>query len=377
MAKAKAVAPKRLAGEEHEQIAKKAKGSTGTAPWLEPLTYETLRLLGKGTFGHVYLCKIKETEDYVAVKAMKKPSERDREVQILKELKGHPNIVLLKGAFRMKAQDGPGETLNLVFEYLSDTLHRVIKHYNQLGKPMGEFYVKLYQYQIMRGLNLMHSHGIAHCDLKPQNCLLDGKSHTLKICDFGTAKRFNFTEPRQLYVCSRYFRSPEVILGSTNYNCSIDLWAAGCILAEMVLGQPLFTGTNGIDQLCEIMKVLGTPTNDELRAMNPNYPRNYNFNPAVNKLQWSVVLKNQTKEEGCDLVDQLVRYDPTMRLPPLHCMKHRFFDSLRATELPAITTPLFDFAEDEFWFCSEEDKKKLVPAWYAMKHQKHQKPATL
>jgi len=368
-----AVAVRRPTDLPGEPPAKKAKDDNDLLPWLEPNTYETLRLLGKGTFGHVYLCKVKETDDHVAIKSMNTPPEKDREVQILKELYGHPNIVKLDGAFVMAPQHGNPETLNLVFEYLSDTLHRVIKHYNVLNRKMDSFYVKLYQYQIMRGLNFMHSRGIVHCDLKPQNCLLDGKSHTMKICDFGTAKRLNFCEPRALYVCSRYFRAPEIIFGSTNYNCSIDLWAAGCIMAEMVLGQPLFTGNNGIDQGCEIMKVLGTPTNDELRAMNPNYPRNYNFTPALSKLRWSDVLKGQTGAEGCDLIDQLVRYDPAARLPPAHSMLHSFFDVLRAAENTTVNTPLFDFLEDELWFCTASERDKLCPAWYAAKQEKLKK----
>merc|ERR1719215_1755589 len=149
----------------------------------------------------------------------------------------------------------------------------------------------------------MHSHGIAHCDLKPQNCLLDGKTHTVKICDFGTAKRLSLGELRAVYTCSRYFRAPEVIFGSQSYDCSVDLWAAGCIMGEMILGQPLFTGKSGIDQACEIIKVLGTPSNEELRAMNPNYPMNYNFTPAMSKMNWSDALKNMTDADGCDLID--------------------------------------------------------------------------
>jgi len=135
-------------------------------------------------------------------------------------------------------------------------------------------------------------------------------------------------------------------------------------MAEMVIGQPLFTGTNGIDQGCEIMKVLGTPTNDELRAMNPNYPRNYNFSPTIAKLRWSDVLLNKTDVDGCDLVDQLVRWDPATRLPPAHCMLHRFFDPLRAAESSPIKTALFNFLESELWFCTASEKEKLVPTWY-------------
>lgn len=317
--------------------------------------------------------KVKETDAHIAIKSMLNPNEEDREVQILKELCGHPNIVQLKGAFKTVGSIGTGDCSNLVLEYLSDTLHGVIQHYNQTGRRMDELYVKLYQYQIARGLNFMHAHSITHCDLKPQNLQLDGKSHTVKVCDFGTAKRLNFCEPRAPYVCSRYFRAPEIIFGSTNYNCSIDTWAAGCIKAERVIGQPLFTGKDGIDQGCEIMKVLDTPSNDELRAMNPNYPRNYNFNPLLAKSRWPEVLKIQTREDGCDLIDQLVRYDPSSRLPPLCCMLHRYFDALRASDHSKIVADLFGFLEDELWFATTSDRDKLIPAWYTAKQEKIKK----
>merc|ERR1712232_1487389 len=216
---------------------------------------------------------------------------------------------------------------------LSDTLHRVIKHTNALSKSMERTWVRLYSYQIFRGLAFMHGRGIMHCDLKPQNLLLDGRTHGLRICDFGTAKRLALSERRALYVCSRYFRAPEIILGSTCYNTSIDLWSAGCILAEMIIRQPLFTGRDGVDQLIEIIKVIGTPTPQDLKAMNPNYPT-YEFNPRVSPLPWEKVLREYTTKDGVDLVSQLVKYDPTARLPPLQVLLHFFFDDLRAKEKP-------------------------------------------
>merc|ERR1719162_2944197 len=129
---------------------------------------------------------------------------------------------------------------------------------------MDSYYCKLYTYQLLRGLGLMHGRGIVHCDIKPQNLLLDGKSQTLKICDFGTAKRLVMGETQRAYVCSRYYRAPELILGAMNYTTAVDLWSAGCVFAEMLLGQPLFTGKDGIDQLVEIIKVIGTPSQKEL-----------------------------------------------------------------------------------------------------------------
>lgn len=335
-------------------------------PELQSRTYTAQRVLGKGSFGVVYQASVLETGDTVAIKSMRM-QEKDREVQILKELDGHPNIVCLKGAFlsdegtATAAGAQGGTRLNLVLEFLSDTLHRVIKHYNVLEKRMDRYYQKLYQFQLNRGLAFMHGRGIVHCDIKPQNLLLDGKSHTLKICDFGTAKRMIFGEQQRPYVCSRYYRAPELILGATNYTTSVDLWSAGCVFAELILGQPLFTGKDGIDQLVQIIKVLGTPTPQELRAMNPNYPE-YEFTPKVNAHTWDKVLRGWAQSEACDLIAGMLSYDPASRLPPLHVLLHPFFGDLRTGDRPE-SKRLFNFRDDELWWLTAKERTQLIPRW--------------
>ena len=122
-----------------------------------------------------------------------------------------------------------------------------------------------------RALAHIHRSGICHRDIKPQNLLVNTESHTLKLCDFGSAKVLVKGEPNISYICSRYYRAPELIFGATDYTTAIDVWSIGCVLAEMLLGQPLFPGESGVDQLVEIIKVLGTPTKEEIHAMNPNY----------------------------------------------------------------------------------------------------------
>merc|ERR1711990_340673 len=152
-------------------------------------------------------------------------------------------------------------------------------------------------------------------------------------CDFGTAKRLALNEVRALYICSRYYRAPEIIMGSTCYDTSIDLWSAGCIFAKMIIRQPLFTGLDGIDQLIQIIKVIGTPTPHDLKAMNPNYP-NYEFQPKLAPHPWPRVLshKETPSREASELVGELIRFDPMSRLPPLQVMLHPYFDPLRADE---------------------------------------------
>ncbi|CAK0835518.1 unnamed protein product [Prorocentrum cordatum] len=343
---------------------------------LEPRTYTCQRILGKGSFGLVYQAEVQETGEVVAVKStrMKKAGgeawmqlngESEREVQVLLELNGHPNVVNLRGAFLSAPADGKDEqeyTLNLVLEYMSDTLHRVLKHYmNVRRKNMDQYYVQLYQYQLLRAVGFIHGLGIMHCDIKPQNLLLDGRTHTLKMADFGTAKRLHVGRTLASYVCSRYYRAPELILGSTTYGTSVDLWSAGCVLGEMILGQPLFTGGDGIDQLVQIIKVIGTPTPEDLKAMNSCYPR-YAFTPSVPPLAWDKVFKHTASKDACELAGHLLKFDPASRLPPLYCLMHRFFNALRSEE-KLEHRPLFEFLPEELLWCSAAEKERLVPKW--------------
>jgi len=333
---------------------------TTEPPELESRTYTAQRILGKGSFGIVYQAQVLETSEIVAIKSIRL-QEKDREVQMLKELNGHPNIVSLRGAFMSNEGAAGEQRLNLVLEFLSDTLHRVIKHSNQLHKPMEERYVKLYMYHLLRGLGFIHGKGIVHCDIKPQNLLLDGKSHLLKLCDFGTARRMSLKEQGRPYVCSRYYRAPELILGSTTYTTPVDLWSAGCVFGEMIIGQPLFTGKDGINQLVEIIKVLGTPSAQELRAMNPNYPE-YDFHPRVSPFPWDKVFRGRTKPEAEKVADLLLRFDPMSRYPPLHLLMHPYFDSLRQEQNDK-NHILFDFLPDELWWITSQERERLIPQW--------------
>lgn len=346
-------------------------------PALELRTYLPQRILGKGTFGKVYQARVLETEETVAVKSVgiaaiserhfkQLSGRKDREVQILKELDGHPNIVRLHGAF-LSGAGGAEPKLNLVLEFLSDTLHRVLKHYNQLSQMMDHRYVRSYQYQLLRGLAYAHGKGIVHIDIKPQNLLLDGGSHTLKICDWGTARRMAIGQHSICYACSRYYRAPELILGATLYTTAVDLWSAGCVFVEMLIGQPLFTGTDGIQQLVEIIKVIGTPSVQELWAMNPNYPQ-YDFVPAVAPLPWDQVLRRMAPREASELAGAMLRYDPAARVPPLHALMHPFFEPLRMVE-QSETANLFNFLHDELDWCTQKERERLVPRWYTMKRR--------
>jgi len=136
------------------------------------------------------------------------------------------------------------------------------------------------------------------------------------------------------YICSRYYRSPELIFGATDYNSAIDVWSVGCVVAELLLGQPLFPGESGVDQLVEIIKVLGTPTRDQIHSMNPNYSE-FKF-PQIKAHPWNKVFRSRTPPDAIDLISKLLVYNPERRLKPLEALLHPFFDELRDknTKLP-------------------------------------------
>jgi glycogen synthase kinase 3 beta len=219
--------------------------------------------------------------------------------------------------------------------------------------PLPLLNVKLYLYQLSRALAHIHSLGICHRDIKPQN-LLVSESQQLKLCDFGSAKVLVKGEPNVSYICSRYYRAPELIFGSTDYTCAIDIWSQGCVGAELLLGQPLFPGDSGVDQLVEIIKVLGTPTKSEIQSMNSNYME-FKF-PQIKACQWNKIFRNKP-ESAIDFISKTLAYTPSERLEPLLGCTHAFFDELREKKLDL---PLFDWTEYER---KSGLLEKLQPQW--------------
>lgn len=200
-------------------------------------------------------------------------------------------------------------------------------------------------------------------DIKPQNLLVDARSHVLKLCDFGSAKALTPGEPSVAYICSRYYRAPELIFGCTDYTTAIDVWSAGCVFGELILGHPLFPGETGVDQLIEIIKVLGTPTKEQVESMNPGY-HEFTF-PSVTRYPWSKLFKGRLSDDGIDLINKMLSYEPTKRLTALQCCAHPFFDELRdpATRLPdgGPLPPLFNYTDEELKGVSHEMRAILIP----------------
>ena len=288
--------------------------------------------LGGGSFADVYKAREKSTGELVAIKILKKKYKKWEECIELRECKslqilnktlsnekGKDNIIKLKRIIFINKTG----VLNLVFEFMEKDLLVLMKSYEP--KRLPENKIKDIIYQTLLGLAYMHKYGFFHRDLKPENLLLvDDK---VKIADFGLAREIRSIPPYTEYVSTRYYRAPECILKSTNYNSPIDIWALGCVMAEMYLHpQPLFYGANEKEVLFRICSILGTPTYDIWSdgIQQANYI-GFKF-PNSNKIELEKVIPNAS-EDAIDVLKQMLRWDPNHRATAANLLNHKFFDN--------------------------------------------------
>ena len=224
--------------------------------------YEIIKGIGDGTFGNVYEAINKITKEKVAIKKLKQKIDswekcmNQNEVYFLRKL-NHPNIIKLLEVIKEK-----NDNISLVFEYCDFNLYELIKSHKKKQTSIPETQIRNIIYSITLGLSHIHSNNIMHRDLKPENILVCGNE--IKIADFGTAReipkynQYNEMNPLTDYICTRWYRAPECILKSNNYNEKVDIWALGCIMAELYNLRPLFPGKSEFDQIETIFKILGT-----------------------------------------------------------------------------------------------------------------------
>ena len=285
--------------------------------------YRFLKVVGEGAFGKVYTARDSNNKIVAIKKVRSDPNYIDREMDMLKRLH-HPNCISLLNQFTTR--EGRNIYNNYVMEYLPQDLDTYnIKFYETNAYP-PIIMIKLFGFQLFRGIHYLHSIGLIHRDLKPQNVLVNPDDGSLKICDFGSAKMMKPGEESVSYIASRYYRAPELLMNCTTYTQAIDIWAAGCILVEMVnAGYPIFTGESNYIVLENIVRIIGQPTSVDLCQ----FRHTLNPNPL-----W----KHTTTLKEClpshapplllDLLTKIFVYDPNERLTAKQCMNHPFFDDL-------------------------------------------------
>ncbi|XP_041861028.1 cyclin-dependent kinase 16-like isoform X3 [Melanotaenia boesemani] len=294
-------------------------------------TYIKLDKLGEGTYATVYKGRSKLTENLVALKEIRLEHEEGapctaiREVSLLKDLK-HANIVTLHDIIHTQ------KSLTLVFEYLDKDLKQYL---DDCGNIIHVHNVKLFLFQLLRGLSYCHHRKVLHRDLKPQNLLINERGE-LKLADFGLARAKSI--PTKTYsneVVTLWYRPPDILLGSTDYSTHIDMWGVGCIFYEMVTGRPLFPGSTVEEELHFIFKLLGTPTEKSW----PGISSNEEF-VAFNYPQYRAErLSNHTprlSSEGVELLSNFLQFEGKKRISADESTKHSYFSNLgkRVISLP-------------------------------------------
>lgn len=313
----------------------------GQSPFGKAISYTKLERLGEGSYATVFKGVSCLTNQVVALKEIRLQQEEGtpftaiREASLLKILK-HANIVTLHDIIRTD------ETLTFVFEYVHTDLSQYLEKHTG---GLNAFNVKLFAFQLLRGLAYCHRRQILHRDLKPQNLLISDVGE-LKLADFGLARAKSV--PSRTYsheVVTLWYRPPDVLLGSTEYSTSLDMWGVGCIFTEMVSGVATFPGMKDTyDQLDKIFWLLGTPTEDTWEGVSsfPNYDINkfhiYNPQPFTTSIPKLGCIPNAP-----ELSTRLLQMEPSKRICAEDAMKHEYFWDLppKVHDLPDVAS-IFD-----------------------------------
>ncbi|XP_074647716.1 cyclin-dependent kinase 14-like [Tubulanus polymorphus] len=298
----------------------------GDSPFGKANAYQKLEQLGEGSYATVYKGRSNLNNKIVALKEIRLQEEEGtpftaiREASLLKGLK-HANIVTLHDIIHTR------ETLTFVFEFVHTDLSQYLEKHTGGLVPYN---VKLFLFQLLRGLAYCHQRRILHRDLKPQNLLIS-EIGELKLADFGLARAKSV--PSHTYsheVVTLWYRPPDVLLGSTDYSTSLDMWGVGCIFTEMISGVATFPGMkDAIDQLDRIWRVLGMPTEETWEGVSqyPNYSRD-KFTRYRKQRLTDVIPKLHEIPYAELLANDLLQLQPDKRISALDAMAHSYFKDL-------------------------------------------------
>ncbi|WFD03376.1 [pyruvate dehydrogenase (acetyl-transferring)] kinase [Malassezia obtusa] len=306
--------------------------------------YEKIDKIGEGTFAAVFLARNVQHGTKVAIKKIKTAAAgtRDgiditamREFKFLKELH-HPNVVALLDVFSSGASS---PSINLVLEYLNTDLEAIIRDRSLLFSA-GD--IKSWMLMLCRGMDYCHRNWCLHRDLKPNNLLIS-PSGELKIADFGLARECGDPGARMTsQVVTRWYRAPELLLGAHAYSFGVDIWAIGCIFAELMLRTPYLPGDSDATQLTTIFRALGTPTSAEWPVCAETDDQHYASLPEAGKFesfpkQNLALLFTAASSDTLDLLGACLRYDPLKRPTAGDALQHAYF---RQGPLPTATAQL-------------------------------------
>lgn len=347
--------------------------------------YTVQQIIGEGASGVVCSAINRETGELVAVKRVSRGFDKVpvsvrilRELKFLRLLRGHENIVEIKDIL-MPASTRNFNDVFVVFELMPTDLAHVLRSKTELSN----LHIQYFMYQLLRGIYFLHSAGVFHRDLKPNNILINNDC-ALRICDFGLA-RADFDDNPDVpiwtdYVATRWYRAPELIMTHfTRYSTAIDIWSAGCIFAEMMgNGKPLFPGKDGYDQLQLMTSVIGSPSDDAIsKVQSARVRQHFRMLPRRPKRSFSQIFPNASPD-ACSLIEWMLEFDPVRRPSALEALSHPFFrefyepGSSPASERVSRHIPQSEFAFERAKL-DPDSMRRLFLEEIALYHQQHAK----
>jgi cyclin-dependent kinase len=312
-------------------------------------SYEKIEKIGEGTYGKVYKARDKSTNKFVALKKTRLeieeegiPSTALREISLLQMLSESNHIVKLLSVEHVDEIGKP--VLYLVFEYLTTDLKRWMDR-NGRGPnhPLSKEIIKSMTYQLIKGVAHCHKHGVMHRDLKPQNLLIEDNPSVphlscLKVADLGLGRAFSI--PIKSYtheIVTLWYRAPEVLLGVTHYGLGVDIWSVGCIFAELLCKIPLFSGDSEIQQLLQIFKILGTPTEETWPGV--GRLRDWHEFPQWKPQDFAKIFPD-LENQGLDLLKRMLAFDPAKRISAKEALSHSYFNKMDKITIEQLEAPV-------------------------------------
>jgi len=281
--------------------------------------------IGSGAYGFVISAKDEQTNEKVAIKMVANAFDDLidakrvlREIKLLRHF-NHANIINIRDLILPQGYNEFNH-IYIVSDLMETDLGRVI--YSK--QVLTDTHVKTFLYQMLRALKYIHSANVIHRDIKPQNLLVNLDCN-LKVCDFGLARGLEGSQQALTeYVVTRWYRAPEILLGVEDYSKAVDVWAVGCVLAELLLRKPLFHGQDTVDQLQLIIKGLGTPTEADMDFIASNNSRQFlRHLPSYPKIEFTTLVPN-AGADGADLLKKLLTFNPDHRLTAEEALSHPY-----------------------------------------------------
>uniref|UniRef100_A0A7S0X2H3 non-specific serine/threonine protein kinase n=1 Tax=Chlamydomonas leiostraca TaxID=1034604 RepID=A0A7S0X2H3_9CHLO len=299
--------------------------------WGSQDNYEVVRKVGRGKYSEVFEGVAVADESKCIIKILKpvKKKKIKREIKILQNLRGGPNIIALLDVVRCPASKTP----SLIFEHVAATDFKV------LYPTLTDGDIRYYIYELLKALEFCHSRGIMHRDVKPHNVMIDHSKRQLRLIDWGLAEFYHPGREYNVRVASRYYKGPELLVDLQDYDYGLDLWSLGAMFAAMIFRKdPFFCGHDNYDQLVKIARVIGT---EELYEYLNKYgieldPQLESLIGTHSKKPWSKFVTpdnaHLVSPEALDFLDKLLRYDHQERLTCQEAMAHPYFNIVRERE---------------------------------------------